>query len=73
MRLGDWSRVLQLLESGAGNDETLKRAYRNLGEYSAERQKWAKAAKYFGLAQENESLLEAYYKQEDIAQLEKMI
>jgi hypothetical protein len=37
MRLGDWARVVQLIESGAGSDESLKRAYRNLGDYSAER------------------------------------
>jgi WD repeat-containing protein 35 len=50
MRLGDWARVVQLIEQGAGNDESLKRAYKNLGDYSAERQKWTKAAKYYGLA-----------------------
>lgn len=50
MRLGDWPRVVQLMEQGAGNDEMLKKAYKNLGDYSAERQKWAKAAKYFNLA-----------------------
>lgn len=50
MRLGDWARVVQLIEQGAGNDEMLKKAYKNLGDYSAERQKWAKAAKYYALA-----------------------
>jgi len=50
MRLGDWAKVLQLIESGAGNDQMLKRVYKNLGDYSAERQKWAKAAKYYKLA-----------------------
>jgi len=39
-----------LIESGAGSDESLKRAYRNLGDYSSERQKWNKAAKYYALA-----------------------
>lgn len=47
MRLGDWAKVLQLIEAGAGNDQMLKRVYKNLGDYSAERQKWAKAAKYY--------------------------
>jgi WD repeat-containing protein 35 len=37
MRLGDWSKVINLIEQGAGNDEMLKRAYKNLGDYSAER------------------------------------
>ena len=47
MRLGDWAKVLQLIEAGAGNDQMLKRVYKNLGDYSSERQKWAKAAKYY--------------------------
>ena len=51
----------------------LKRAYKNLGDYSAERQKWAKSAKYFSLAQDNESLVEAYYRLEDTVNLEKLI
>lgn len=50
MRLGDWARVIQLIDSGAGNDESLKKAYHHLGDYSAERQKWAKAAKYYALS-----------------------
>ena len=37
MRLGDWARVIQLIEQGAGTDEVLKKAYKNLGDYSAER------------------------------------
>jgi hypothetical protein len=28
----------------------LKKAYKNLGDYSSERQKWGKAAKYYALA-----------------------
>ena len=56
IRLGDWARVVQLMEQGAGNDEMLKKAYKNLGDFSAERQKWAKAAKYYKLAQDFECL-----------------
>lgn len=37
MRLGDWTKVIPLLESGAGNDVMLNRAYKNLGDFSAER------------------------------------
>ena len=73
MRLGDWAKVIQLIESGAGNDEMLKRAHKNLGDYSAERQKWAKAAKYFKLAHDFESLANAYYKLEDFTSLEKLL
>lgn len=73
MRLGDWPRVVQLLEQGAGNDEMLKKAYKNLGDYQAERQRWAKAAKYFNLAQDYESLANAYYKMEDFTNMENVI
>lgn len=51
----------------------LKRFYKNLGDYSAERQKWQKAAKYFKLAHDNESLAVAYYKMEDFTNLENVI
>lgn len=39
-KLGDWPKVVQLIEQGAGNDEDLKKAYKMLGDYSAERGKW---------------------------------
>lgn len=73
MRLGDWARVVQLIEQGAGTDQTLKKAYKNLGDYSAERQKWTKAVNYYSLAQDNDNLIEAYYKMEDTTNMEKMI
>jgi hypothetical protein len=43
----------------------LNKAYKNLGDYSAERQKWSKAAKYYKLASDFENLANAYYKMED--------
>jgi WD repeat-containing protein 35 len=73
MRLGDWAKVISLIEQGAGNDETLNRAYKNLGDYSAERQKWSKAAKYYKLANDYENLANAYYKLEDFGALENLI
>lgn len=51
----------------------LTRAYKNLGDFSAERQKWAKACKYYKLANDFESLCTAYYKMEDFASLEGLI
>lgn len=73
MRLGDWAKVVALIESGAGNDQMLKKAYKNLGDYSAERQKWAKAAKYFKLSHDLESLAEAYNKLEDFTSLQQLV
>ena len=51
----------------------LNRAYKNLGDYSAERQKWSKACKFYKLANDYESLAHAYYKMEDFASLEALI
>ena len=51
----------------------MKKAYKNLGDYSAERGKWTKAAKYYQTAQDNESLVEAYFKLEDFDSLEKLL
>ena len=62
-----------MIEQGAGNDQMLKRVYKNLGDYSAERQKWAKAAKYYKLAHDHECLAVAYYKMEDFTNLANVI
>jgi WD repeat-containing protein 35 len=51
----------------------LKKAYKNLGDYSAERQKWKKAAKYYALSQDNECLADAYYRLEDYINLHKLV
>jgi WD repeat-containing protein 35 len=40
MRLGDWFRVVQLLQSGGGDDALLNRAWNEIGDYYAERYKW---------------------------------
>jgi WD repeat-containing protein 35 len=39
-RLGDWFRVVQLVQSGAGDDKLLTTAWNNIGDYYADRQKW---------------------------------
>ena len=49
-KLGDWPRVVQIIEQGSGNDESLTKAYKHLGDYSAERGKWTKAVKYYSSA-----------------------
>lgn len=73
MHTGDWNKVIQLIDQGAGDDALLKIAHNNLGDYWAERHRWKKAAHYYNLAQNNEALLEAYYREEDFTSLEKLI
>lgn len=42
IKLGDWFRVLQLLQTGSGDcdDALLEKAYNGIGDYFADRQKW---------------------------------
>jgi WD repeat-containing protein 35 len=49
VRLGDWFRVVQLIKSGGGasvmggsgaDDAVLEKAWRNIGEYYYDRQRW---------------------------------
>ena len=61
------------MEQGAGSDEALKKAYKNLGDFCAERQRWAKAVKFYSQAQDNENLIDAYYRMEDTANMEKLV
>lgn len=39
MKLGDWFRVVQLLQNVGGSDELLARAYNSIGDYYADRMK----------------------------------
>lgn len=73
VRIGDWVKVLQLVDQGVGNDELINVAYNNIGDYYAERFRWKSAASHYSLAQNNEELVEAYYKIEDFEGLAKMI
>lgn len=73
MRLGDWFRVVQLLQSGGGDDQLLQLAWNKIGDYYADRQKWSKAVQYYGQAKNSEALVECYYILEDYSGLEKLI
>ena len=39
MRLGDWFRVIQLIQSVGGSDELLTRAFNSVGDYYSDRMK----------------------------------
>jgi WD repeat-containing protein 35 len=74
MRLGDWLRVVQLVQTGgAGDDELLQLAWNRIGDYYAERQKWSKAVQYYSQAKNAEALIDCYYILEDFAGLEALI
>lgn len=37
MKLGDWSKVVNLIEQGVGDDEMLKSSYKKMGDYCIDR------------------------------------
>jgi WD repeat-containing protein 35 len=39
-RLGDWLRVVNLLQTGGGDDVLVAKAWHNIGEYYMDRYKW---------------------------------
>mmetsp|Transcript_9052 Transcript_9052/g.14851 ORF Transcript_9052/g.14851 Transcript_9052/m.14851 type:complete len:1200 (+) Transcript_9052:114-3713(+) len=73
MRLGDWFRVVQLVQSGGGDDSLLTLSWNKIGDYYADRQKWGKAVHYYAQAKNAERLVDCYYILEDYAGLEKLI
>uniref|UniRef100_K3WM41 Uncharacterized protein n=1 Tax=Globisporangium ultimum (strain ATCC 200006 / CBS 805.95 / DAOM BR144) TaxID=431595 RepID=K3WM41_GLOUD len=72
-RLGDWFKVVQLLQSGGGNDTLLTHAWNMIGEYYADRHKWEKAIKYYAQASNISALAHCYYTLGDFNQLESLV
>lgn len=72
-RLGDWFRVVQLVQAGGGHDALLTHAWNMIGEYYADRHKWEKAIKYFAQAGNVSALTHCYYTLGDFGQLEALV
>uniref|UniRef100_A0A3P9HAW2 WD repeat-containing protein 35 n=1 Tax=Oryzias latipes TaxID=8090 RepID=A0A3P9HAW2_ORYLA len=74
IKLGDWFKVMQLLKSGSGacDDALLQQAYNAIGDYFADRQKWANAVQYYQQGLNQERLAECYYMLEDYPGLERL-
>lgn len=73
MRLGDWSKVVALIEQGVGDDEILKEAYNKMGEFCIDKQRWNKAAFYFQQANNYEALIDVYYRLEQFDNMDRLI
>lgn len=73
MRLGDWFRVVQLIQSGAGDDKMLSQAFNNIGDYYADRQKWAKAMKNYHKGDNLKEMVNCAYILDDYDTLEGLI
>uniref|UniRef100_H2ZPD4 WD repeat-containing protein 35 n=1 Tax=Ciona savignyi TaxID=51511 RepID=H2ZPD4_CIOSA len=67
MKLGDWFRVVQLLQSGSGgaDDKKLLQAWNAIGDYYLDRQKWSNAASYYKQGGNQEKIVQCYYMLED--------
>lgn len=68
-KLGDDNRVVQLLQTGGGNDQLMRDAWNRIGEFHADRFKWKKAASYFQQSRNYERLTECYCRLEDFESL----
>ena len=71
--IGDWSKVVQLVQQGGGGDDTmLMKAWDKIGDHYVERGELEKAAKYYSQAQNMEALANCLYRAEDFAGLVKL-
>ena len=71
-RIGDHMRVVQLLQTGGGNDKLVKDAWDRIGLYFTDRFKWRKAVQYFLLSRNTEKLAECFYRLENFTELAKL-
>lgn len=72
-RLGDDMRVVQLLQTGGGNDKLVREAWDSIGFHYVDRMKWKKAAQYFQLSRNYELLMECFYRLEMLPELKKLV
>ena len=72
-QLGDWFRVLVLVEEGAGDDRVRDLAYDKIGDYYAERQKWDRAYNYYAKSRNLKRMCDAAYKLDDYSALTRAI
>lgn len=61
-RVGDYSRVVQLLQTGGGNDKLIRVAWDRIGDHYSDRFKWKKAIQYYSQCANYEKLAECYYR-----------
>ena len=73
VRLGDWFKVVSLIQTGGGDDKQLALAMTRIGEYYADRFFWDKAVQYFQQAKQIDRQAECYYKMSDFSSLEKLV
>eukprot|EP00760_Papus_ankaliazontas_P001905 PhM_4_TR10728/c0_g1_i1/m.13047/K19674/WDR35, IFT121; WD repeat-containing protein 35 len=73
MRLGDWFRVVQLVQEGGGDETLVQHAWEQIGDYYSERQKWSKAAQFYAQVKKYDKLVPLYFQLEDYRALTRII
>jgi WD repeat-containing protein 35 len=63
-RICDYPRVVQLLQTGGGNDHLMREAWDKIAEQYADRFKWKKASQYFRQSRNIERLADCLYRLE---------
>ena len=56
--LGDWFKVVNLVQQGGGDDETLAQSWNQIGDYYMEHQMMAKAAMHYAQAKNTKALID---------------
>jgi WD repeat-containing protein 35 len=70
--LGEWFKVVQLVQQGGGDDKLLQNAWNQVGDHFYERQKISKAVQYYVQAKNYDALVRCYYELEEYPSLEKL-
>lgn len=73
VRLGDWFKVVALIQTGGGDDQLLMQAMAKIGEYYADRGLWSKAVQYFTQAKQMPQMADCYYRLGDFESLKQMV
>lgn len=68
-KIGDYSRVVQLLQTGGGNDKLIRSAWDHIGDHYSDRYKWKKAIQYYAQCNNYEKLAECYYRLQMFSEL----
>uniref|UniRef100_A0AC35FT61 WD repeat-containing protein 35 n=1 Tax=Panagrolaimus sp. PS1159 TaxID=55785 RepID=A0AC35FT61_9BILA len=74
-KMNNWPRILKLLQtSGASNSDALMiEAWKEVGDWFAERQKWAMAAKHYASGNHFDELVDCYIKLDDFGKMEQLM
>ncbi|ORC82983.1 uncharacterized protein TM35_000791090 [Trypanosoma theileri] len=72
-RIGDWFRVVQLVQEGGGDESHMQKAWENIGDYYADRQKWTKASQYYTQCRQLHKLAHIFFLLEDYELLAQLI